>query len=89
MGLEITLLVLFSAVIHSIWNIQLKKSNAPITYVIAIAIVGWVIFKFSDSFFIFFISWKSLLKIRTFSCLSHSKRTFSFPDSCVRNINIK
>ena len=44
MGLEITLLVLFSAVIHSIWNIQLKKSNDPITYVIAIAIVGWVIF---------------------------------------------
>ena len=44
MGLEITLLVLFSAVIHSIWNIQLKKSNDPITYIIAIAIVGWVIF---------------------------------------------
>lgn len=44
MGLEVTLLILFSAVIHSIWNIQLKKSNDPITYVIAIAIVGWVIF---------------------------------------------
>ena len=44
MELEITLLILFSAVIHSIWNIQLKKSNDPITYVIAIAIVGWVIF---------------------------------------------
>jgi len=43
-GLEITLLILFSAVIHSIWNIQLKKSNDPITYIIAIAIVGWVIF---------------------------------------------
>jgi len=42
--LEITLLILFSAVIHSIWNIQLKKSNDPITYIIAIAIVGWVIF---------------------------------------------
>ena len=44
MELEITLLILFSAVIHSIWNIQLKKSNDPITYIIAIAIVGWVIF---------------------------------------------
>ena len=44
MGLEITLLILFSAFIHSIWNIQLKKSNDPITYIIAIAIVGWVIF---------------------------------------------
>ena len=44
MELEITLLILFSAVIHSIWNIQLKKSNNPITYIIAIAIVGWVIF---------------------------------------------
>ena len=44
MELEITLLILFSALIHSIWNIQLKKSNDPITYIIAIAIVGWIIF---------------------------------------------
>ncbi|MBM01294.1 MAG: hypothetical protein CL762_01045 [Chloroflexi bacterium] len=44
MELEITLLILFSAVIHSIWNIQLKKSNDPITYIIAIAILGWIIF---------------------------------------------
>lgn len=44
MTIQITALILFSAVIHSIWNLQLKKSSNPIAYIIAIAIAGWIIF---------------------------------------------
>jgi len=44
MTLGITLLILFSALIHSIWNIQLKKSQDPFKFLISIATCAWVIF---------------------------------------------
>ena len=40
----ITLLILFSALIHSIWNIQLKKSKDPYKFLINIATCGWIFF---------------------------------------------
>ena len=40
----ITLLILFSALIHSLWNIQLKKSSDPFKFLINIATCGWFIF---------------------------------------------
>ena len=44
MTLGITLHILFSALIHSIWNIQLKKSQEPFKFLICIATCAWVIF---------------------------------------------
>ncbi|GIS28545.1 MAG: membrane protein [Chloroflexota bacterium] len=44
MTLGITLLILFSALIHSLWNIQLKKSSDPFKFLINIAAWGWFIF---------------------------------------------
>ena len=44
MTLGITLLILFSALIHSIWNIQLKKSQEPFKFLICIGTCAWVIF---------------------------------------------
>ena len=44
MTLGITLLILFSALIHSLWNIQLKKSSDPFKFLINIATCGWFIF---------------------------------------------
>ena len=44
MTLGITLLILFSSLIHSIWNIQLKKSQEPFKFLICIGTCAWVIF---------------------------------------------
>ena len=44
MTLGITLLILLSALIHSIWNVQLKKSQDPFKFLINIATCAWVIF---------------------------------------------
>ena len=44
MTIGITLLILFSALIHSIWNIQLKKSKDPYKFLINIATCGWLLF---------------------------------------------
>ena len=44
MTIGITLLILFSALIHSIWNIQLKKSADPFKFLINIGTCGWLLF---------------------------------------------
>ena len=44
MTIGITLLILFSALIHSIWNIQLKKSSDPYKFLINIATCAWLLF---------------------------------------------
>ena len=44
MTIGITLLILFSALIHSIWNIQLKKSSDPYKFLISIATFAWLLF---------------------------------------------
>ena len=44
MTFQITSLILFSALIHSIWNIQLKKSSNPLLFIVSIGVAGWLIF---------------------------------------------
>ena len=44
MTIGITLLILFSALIHSIWNIQLKKSIDPYKFLLSIATFAWLLF---------------------------------------------
>ena len=44
MTIGITLIILFSALIHSIWNIQLKKSADPFKFLINIGTCGWLLF---------------------------------------------